>query len=846
MTLLKNNPFDIHIHPFCYDGHEYALDVVSGKITACKYVIGACSRYLSDIQKFQDEEFPLYWFDADAAEHFLRVVQKFHHVIGEWDTPNIKYYPWQNFCFMNIMGWMSHETGFRKYRTAHIEIARGNGKAHPLDEIVPTPQGIKEWRDIEVGSELYARDGSVCKVIGKTPVQKYKVYKVKFSDNTVVKCSSGHLWFTSDKDQRGKKPTHSGYESVVSALDIKESLKLRGETNHSVGNASPTAASRSWTDSKISPYFVGHWLGNDMSKGRKFKEEWLLIPQEDRLDLLRGLIDSGGSIFKDSSCRYYSSDIDIARKVRILACSLGLKATLVEKNIPEDNKRHYIVDFTPMDRELVSKGTYKYVDKRYIVDVEETEEFEEMFCVEVDSKDSSYLISDSYIPTHNSAMASQTALYFCAFNGNGSKVACLATRKEQARIVLDSAREMARKNESFKRKKGIEVMAHKIEQTSSFSEIRALSSDQNGLDGLNDALGICDELHAMKKEVFEVISSGMSKRRDSLLLCITTAGFNTESIGHSQSCYAKKVATGEVGDEQFFSLVYTLDDKDDVFDENVWIKANPNYGQSVDPTTFKAKVNKARVTPSDLANLKVKHFNVWISEASAFYSQQKWDLCEDTTLDIEDFRGQKCFIGLDLASKIDLASNFKLFRKIHEDGLWHYYAFDDTYIPEETLREISNTLFEECVEKGYLHKTPGEAIHYPQIEETVVKDARRFKLIAAHYDPWNATQLAQNLKNNHRINMVEFRMNTANLSEPTKTLDALIRQRRFHHNGSPLLRWCLGNVVCKEDAAGNVFPRKSHDRLKIDPIVSALMALAGWIQEEENESVYENRGIRIL
>lgn len=94
--------------------------------------------------------------------------------------------------------------------------------------------------------------------------------------------------------------------------------------------------------------------------------------------------------------------------------------------------------------------------------------------------------------------------------------------------------------------------------------------------------------------------------------------------------------------------------------------------------------------------------------------------------------------------------------------------------------------------------------------------------------------------------MKEFRMTTANLSEATKTLDALIRQGKIRHNGSPLTRWCLGNVVAKEDPAGNVFPKKSSDKLKIDPIVALIMALAAWMNEEETESVYENRGVIFL
>jgi phage terminase large subunit-like protein len=97
-----------------------------------------------------------------------------------------------------------------------------------------------------------------------------------------------------------------------------------------------------------------------------------------------------------------------------------------------------------------------------------------------------------------------------------------------------------------------------------------------------------------------------------------------------------------------------------------------------------------------------------------------------------------------------------------------------------------------------------------------------------------------------RIEMVEFRMSTGNLSEPMKKLDALIREGKIVHNGSPLVRWCLGNVVAKHDANDNVFPRKEHVDNKIDPIVAIIMALAGWVNEEEKGSVYETRSIRFL
>lgn len=555
--------FNPNVHPNVASGHQYALDVVDGNIVACKYVKGACTRYLREVEQTDRG----WYFDADAAEKYLRSVQKFNHVIGHWPTPNIVYEPWQKWVWMNIMGFKNIDTGFRRFRIAHVEIARGNAK---------------------------------------------------------------------------------------------------------------------------------------------------------------------------------------------------------------------------------------------------------------------------------SAMASQAALYFLALdNPNGNQISTVATKKDQARIVLDSARQMARKNPSFLKHTGVKVLAHSLVHIASGSVVRSLASEHSGLDGLNDILAILDELHAMKQDTFEVITSGMSKRADSLTLCITTAGKDVHSIGCSQSNYAKKVASGEQDDDQFFAVVYCLDEGDDWTDEKNWIKPNPNLGISVNTASLRQKVDKALVTPADIANIKIKHMNLWIGEAQAFYDQNIWDKCADPNLKVEDFKGVPCRLGLDLASHIDITSQAMVFRK---DGI--YYIFDRSYLPEDTVRSAKIALYDDCVAHGFLIQTPGAAINYDYIQKQAEEFAKDYRVIECLYDAWNATETAQRLSN--KIEMVKIAMNTANLSEPMKKLDALMRSGKVKHVGSPLMRWCLGNVVAKEDHNGNVFPRKSHEKLKIDPIIATLMALAGWLQDEDLQSIYEERGIRIL
>lgn len=920
------NPFNKSKYPNCYRGHQYALDVIDKKIVACKYIISACERYLRDL----NNEEAYFYFNTEKAERYLRVVQKFQHVKGTWKTKNIFYEPWQCWQFMNIIGFRVKETDFPRFRIAHLEESRGNGKAHTLDTIVPTPEGFKKWQEIEVGSRLYSRDGSTCTVTNKTQITEQVVYEVHFSDGSIIKCSGEHEWITSNKAERSRKRKYSQninapkrrnkYGEIIantkfeSVKETKEILKTINPTycsefQHRIENCAPIRSNK-----RIKyAYYLGYWLGNgnslspivschindcseilklfkkigikspgtrkDNGNGavikivgmtkflndnnllgnKHFKEEWIFSCEEDRLELLRGLMDSDGYATKNNdSCTFYNSNISLIKGVAGLAASLGFKPVIRENKIPENNNfktkiKHYEVQFCPRGelkvfnlprkRSLITskRGNHNYSGGRYIKKILKTERKEPMFCVEVDSKDHTYLVGKNFIPTHNSAKASGAVLFFVALdeNINGNMVSCVATKTEQARIVLDDARNMAKKNTSFLESNGVKVLAHKIVHEQSNSIARALSADYGGMDGLNDVLAVCDELHAMNRQTFEVITSGMSKRKDSLLLCITTAGSDTNSIGYFQSVYAKKVATGEVQDDTFFAAVFTLDEDDYWADESVWIKANPNLGVSVDTDSLRAKVEKALVSPSDIPNLKIKHFNLWISEANAFFDLKAWDKCEDKSLKLENFLGKPLRMGLDLASHIDIASIAYVFK---EDGI--FYIFDKSFLPEETVKQKKNPFYENCIADGSLIQTPGSAISYDNIKSHFLDARRDFRVQEVYFDVWNANQLAQDLSDD--LEFVKFAMNTANFSEPMKKLDVLIKEKKIRHNGSSLLRWCLGNVVAKEDHNGNVFPRKSHEKMKIDPIVAILMALAGHLSNPESDSVYDERGILTL
>lgn len=439
-------------------------------------------------------------------------------------------------------------------------------------------------------------------------------------------------------------------------------------------------------------------------------------------------------------------------------------------------------------------------------------------------------------------MASQCTLYdLCVEDPIGNRIYCAATSRDQAKEVLNNSQIMARKNHAYIKSFGVEVRAHEILHPESNSYIKAISAQAKSLDGKVGKLVVTDELHAMDRKTFEVLDSGQSKRRDSLLLSITTAGYENTGVGASQRKYAQKVALGEIQDDTFFSLVYCIDeDTDDIWDSKNWIKANPNMGVSVDPIQFAAKAKKAKENPEDQSNFKIKHLNIYLGSMNQYFDVLKWRRNRNTSLKLEDFEGKACFVGLDLASKIDITSICFCF---NENG--KYQFFFRNYIPEKRLEDSKNRNYFNYVEQGDLIATKGEVIDYNVIQQDIMKYSKILKYKDVHFDPWSAAQLSIKLAK-EGLEMVEFRQNTGNYSEPMKKLQALMFDNALEHNTQDMLEWCIGNVVAKEDANENVFPRKEHPDMKIDPVIAAIMALAGWVNEDKEESIYSKRDMVIL
>ncbi len=433
-----------------------------------------------------------------------------------------------------------------------------------------------------------------------------------------------------------------------------------------------------------------------------------------------------------------------------------------------------------------------------------------------------------FVPRGNgkSSCMAPIALYSTfAENEGGAEGICAAVSRDQARLVWETAKNMVMRNKDLSSGLGIQVGAHAIFQQASASKLFAISSDAKSLEGLNVHWAVLDEIASHPTSfVYDSILTACGKRKNPLLISISTATGNTSGIGRQMWDYAARVLNDTQEDDRLFAVLYTIDDGDDAWNENTWIKANPGWGNTVKPDAIRAIFNQARNNPAQEQAVLTRHLNVWQGADEALFSTRSWNLCADPSLSIDEYEGQECEIAVDLASKTDLASVSITFPSVDSDGRNIYTTFNRCYLNEAAVMEARNPSYPGWAKDGYLILTSGNETDFQTIQSDIIDLCKHYSVRGISLDPWNAVQMMQHFTT-EGLPVIEFRMNVQSLSEPTKELGAAMAAGRIVHDGNPVVAFCVGNTVGHFDARQNVYPRRPRIEAKIDCAITLIMTI---------------------
>ena len=597
-------------------------------------------------------------------------------------------------------------------------------------------------------------------------------------------------------------------------------------------------------------------------RDKVIRPEYLRASETQRWSLLQGLMDSDGCIGTRKGQGVYVSTIqELVESVQELLWSLGIKNAMTSCPLTRYGKTTgetlYQIRFTAFTDQPVSKLHRKSIRRRerekktrscfhYLEEIKPLDEKVPMQCIQVDSPSHCYLAGRTMVKTHNSELAAAIALYLLyADNEPSAEVYGAACDRNQASIVFDVARQMVEMSPALMRRSKIRTAGKRIINYRNAGFYQVLSAETGTKHGLNVSGLVFDEIHAQpNRKLYDVLTKGSGDAREQpLFFIITTAGNDKNSICYELHTKALDLMAGRKKDYTFYSVVYGLEHEEDWTDEANWYKANPSLGHTIQIDRVREAYRNAVENPAEENVFKQLRLNIWTSASIRWIPEQVYDK-GSLPIDRDALRGRMCYAGLDLSSTSDITALVLAFPPRPEEEKYILLPF--FWLPEDTLElrcRRDHVLYDVWQKQGFIQTTEGNVIHYGFIEKFIERLGETYHIREIAYDRWNATQMVQNLED-MGFTMVPFGQGFKDMSPPSKELFKLLMEGNIIHGGNPVLKWMAGNVVMRQDPAGNIKPDKEKSVEKIDGIVASIMALDRCIRNRTGSgSVYDERGV---
>lgn len=432
-----------------------------------------------------------------------------------------------------------------------------------------------------------------------------------------------------------------------------------------------------------------------------------------------------------------------------------------------------------------------------------------------------------------STMLSGIILYMMIADGEGgSECFCVASKKDQARLVFDEVHHMVKQSPTLT--KHIKKRKTDLYFNATFSRLQPLGKNSDTLDGLNSHCVVMDELHSIKdRNLYEVMKQSMSARRQPLLLMITTAGTIRECIFDDMYEYACNIADGTFQDDTFLPILYELDSRSEWTESKAWIKANPALGSIKRIDDLQNKVEKAKKSPNDISGVLTKDFNIRDTVASAWLTFD--DINNEETFNINDFRNCYAIGGADLSITTDLTAATLL---LMDKDTQKRYIHQMYWLPSENFEQRvkqDKIPYDKWLQKGLLRLCNGNSINYSDVTAWFIEMLNLYDItpLWIYYDSYSAKYWVEEMENNG-FKMVRCIQGAKTLSLPMQMMGADLQAKKINYNNSPILKWCLTNTGVQTDRNGNIVPIKNQSaKMRIDGMASMLDAYTGLFEHFE-------------
>ncbi|WP_419894366.1 terminase large subunit (plasmid) [Ligilactobacillus salivarius] len=420
------------------------------------------------------------------------------------------------------------------------------------------------------------------------------------------------------------------------------------------------------------------------------------------------------------------------------------------------------------------------------------------------------------------------------------QIFCTANDKKQANIVFTMIKKRLNslRSRDGDTKRGTKVVREEIRNLDDYSYVRSLSKDTGTVDGFEPHIGILDEYAASKTtEMMELLESGQALLDNSLIMIISTAGFDLNAPMHTvEYPYATKVLKGDIVDDTYFAYIAEQDSVDEVEDPKNWIKSNPILAVDALNDQVNGYLQK-RWTEAKEKGTKnavlVKNFNMWRqAEEDSYMDVETWEEAEIEPIDIT---GQRVWFGIDVGKSSDL---YAISWLIPQEGYWYAnsYAFVATKYGLEAKIKADRLDYRRLQDLGQCEITELESgiidveRVYQWLDDFITQNDLDVQGIC--FDPAQYGSLLTQIEKNHpEWEQISIRQGTLTLSMPTKQFRDDVLDHRIKHPNNEILSGAIANAVLKSDNNGVRIDKNKYAN-KIDALDALLDAYAVCFRED--------------
>jgi phage terminase large subunit-like protein len=405
-----------------------------------------------------------------------------------------------------------------------------------------------------------------------------------------------------------------------------------------------------------------------------------------------------------------------------------------------------------------------------------------------------------------------------------------ANERDQAAIVFKVVAQIIRAVPELTQKLKVVDSTKTVACYENGSVYRAISAEAGTKHGLNPSVVIYDELaQAKSRALYDVLDTSMGARLEPLFIVISTQSNDPQHL------LSQLIDDGlNKSDSTTVTHLYAVPDDADIWDEKVWPLANPALGDFRSLDEIRTFADRAKRMPSFEATFRNLYLNQRIDAQSPLIPRAEWDACRATGPLLEP--GERIYLGLDLSATTDLTALVACSAD-NGDRVQAWFWKPGDLLREHEARD--HKPYVQWEREGFIEAPPGRAVDYGFVARRIGEILSEFEVVALAYDRWRIEQLLQELSragieahvegkdggSTGGLRLIPWGQGFKDMAPAIDALEISVLERRFMHDGNPVLSDNFSSASVITDPAGNRKLNKSATRFRIDGAIATAMAI---------------------